>query len=235
MRNVKLRGFVSATHRARSSRCIDDDFETIALLESQAAAARGKIILPGPSSPEPLSRWPQDILQRLCIDEERREVLLKLLQYGGCRHTTDYSGFYSPRETLTQVLVAVAFFLKPCPPQRFMRSCDVAKLPRYTLTWAEQNLDDGASCVLKSIEACLSPDHLKKLDEMVPYKDCKTLDTEQQAEVSAAYSCMLAWLIESRNEIFTTPLMSECILHGLCTIHAPRGLMDRNDEVLRIN
>ena len=218
-------------HPSRTSRVVDDDFEALALLESQPQLSIDSMMLPGPTSPQSLCDWPCDILARLCSVDERRDILFKLLEVGGL-HTTDYSGFDSPRETVTQVLVAVGLLLKVVRPQKFVRSCDLAKLPQKTLTWASYNLDDGQSCVLSNIEACLSAQDLQTLDSMIPHQGVKKLSKDQKAEVAAAYQDMLGWLIENREEVFPRPLQSPCLLHGLCPVHPPRGL---DDKALRIN
>lgn len=234
----KLDGSSSAKRGRRQSRnhfCFEDDFAELAAIEVDTQAALNKPDLPpGPSSPAQLSQWPVEILELALRSDDRRNVYLKNVQFGSL-HSTDYSGFDSPRETVSQLHAATTHGLLACPPPRFVRSCDCAKLPLKCLLWAAENLDHGKSCVLDNIESALSPETLATLDKMIPHKLRKQLSKDQKKEVEQGYLDMWDYLIAHRDEICPDPLLSDCLAcDDRCPVSVKRDRLD-SDHILRLN
>ena len=149
-------------------------------------------LLAGPASVEELYAWPTDLVQRVCSSGDRKAVLLKSL-HGGGLHTTYYSGYDCPREMVLQVMTAMqhlGFDVSP-QAQRFVRSCDNAKLPQEILCWASENLDDCHTCVFTNIEGCLDEETVADLDKMVPHLNNTTLSDIEKQETVAGYKQML--------------------------------------------
>lgn len=166
----------------------------------------------GPSTTAEVFTWPSDMVSRLFSGDGSAERKCRLLGNSAATQwliTSDYSGFDCPREALRVGHIALRQHLQldAMPAPRFLRSCDIDKLPQAALLHYAHVCDAGMSCLFADINDRLSDSARAALDMMEP---ARMADKSQSLQ---ARQDQLNWLQAHLEEEFGPRATSYCLVH----------------------
>lgn len=194
------------------------------------AAAAASAWPPGVASSAEMMRWPELVVRAILekgddLDHERQVRFLANFD-NGFLSSSDYTGLWGDRESLTQVCAAgwLMYGWNLHHKLKFTRCCDIQKSVRHFLCesnghWPHNSLEGGlpscSPCVLGDILARLPPHALSWVKAALPG------DKASPEVARRAYEDIHAYLDENRSWIFFGMARSPCDVQGQCCLVQP--------------